>query len=348
MSPQPLNLLQGVGRGAAYRTAHARASRTAGRLAAGDRPIVVGPWLSEVGIELLFWIPFLNWFCREHGVARERVIAISRGGAEPWYRNIADRYVDVFDHFDVAETREWTQQRLRATNSQKQTEVGEADKRILRAARDGIGTDDYGLLHPSLMHQMFRTFWNWRAGENRLSTVLSRTSFEPLPPPEPLQGLPSSYVAVKAYFNNCFPDDESNRAFLRRTLGWLGRRSEVVLLATGMELDDHADFAASVGVHTLADRLTPRNNLELQTRAIAGSDALFGTLGGFSYLAAFLDVPSFSFSSDDERFVTTHRDLMLRASQQLARLGARAPFTAFPVDAEGILEGLGAKSRGGA
>ena len=344
MPPQPTQLIEGLGRGVAYRTAYARASRRAARIARGDRPIVVGPWLSEVGVELLFWIPFLHWFRAEYGVGRERVIAISRGGAEPWYSDIASRYVDVFDHFGVNEVKRWTDERLNATNTQKQTEVGEADRRILRAAREVIGTDDYELLHPSLMHQMFRTFWNWRTGENRLSTVLSRTSFEPLAAPEPLGGLPSSYVAVKAYFNNCFPDDEANRAFLRRTLGRLRERSEVVLLATGLELDDHADFAASAGVHTLADRMTPRNNLELQTRAIAGADALFATLGGFSYLAAFLNVPSFSFSSDDERFVLTHRDLMLRAGLQLAGRGARAPFAAFPATSEGVLEGLGAGS----
>lgn len=314
-------------------------------MASGDRPIVFGPWLSEVGVELLFWIPFLNWFSREHGVRRERVIAISRGGAAPWYEHIASRYVDVFDHFDVGETREWTEQRLRATNTQKQTAVEQADKRILQAAQEVIGTEDYELLHPSLMHEMFRTFWNWRTGQNRLATVLSRTSFEPLPTPAPIEGLPRSYVAVKAYFNNCMPDVAANREFLRRTLEWLGERSEVVLLATGLELDDHADFAARTGVHTLADHMTPRNNLELQTRAIAGADALFATLGGFSYLSAFLNVPSFSFYSDDRHFVTTHRDLMLRAGQQLDQRGANAPFTAFGVGAADVLDRIAAKPR---
>lgn len=348
MSPDPLELIQGVGQGVAYRTAYTRAGHAAARIAAGDRPIVVGPWLSEVGVELLFWIPFLNWFRTEHGVNRERVIAISRGGAEPWYRHIAGRYVDVFDHFEVEETKRWTEQRMRAANTQKQTEVGEADRQILRAASEVIGTDDYQLLHPSLMHHMFRTFWSWRTGDNRLSTVLSRTSFEPLLPPGRLEGLPSSYVAVKAYFNNCFPDNEPNRAFVRRTLRRLRERSEVVLLNTDLELDDHADFAAGSGVHTIADRMTPRNNLELQTRAIAGADAVFATLGGFSYLAAFLNVPSFSFSSDDEQFVLTHRDLMLRAGLELARRGAGAPFAAFPAASEGILEALGTGSREGA
>ena len=32
------------------------------RAARGSAPIVVGPWLSEVGYEVLYWIPFLRWF----------------------------------------------------------------------------------------------------------------------------------------------------------------------------------------------------------------------------------------------------------------------------------------------
>ncbi len=30
-------------------------------IAAGTRPIAVGPWLGEVGFELLYWVPFVRW-----------------------------------------------------------------------------------------------------------------------------------------------------------------------------------------------------------------------------------------------------------------------------------------------
>ncbi len=44
-------------------------------VAARPGPIVAGPWLAEVGYEVLYWIPFLRWFCDAHGVPRERLIA---------------------------------------------------------------------------------------------------------------------------------------------------------------------------------------------------------------------------------------------------------------------------------
>ena len=60
-----------------------RAIAARGRAARG--PIVVGPWLAEVGYEVLYWIPFLRWFWDAHGVPRERLIVVSRGGMEAVY-----------------------------------------------------------------------------------------------------------------------------------------------------------------------------------------------------------------------------------------------------------------------
>ena len=41
-------------------------------LARSGRPIVAGPWLGEVGFELLYWIPFLAWFAERFDVPRDR------------------------------------------------------------------------------------------------------------------------------------------------------------------------------------------------------------------------------------------------------------------------------------
>src|SRR5690606_3605400 len=43
------------------------------RIASGRGPIVVGPWTSEVGFELLYWIPFVHWFARSRGIAPSRL-----------------------------------------------------------------------------------------------------------------------------------------------------------------------------------------------------------------------------------------------------------------------------------
>ena len=53
------------------------------RIARRDRPVIVGPWVSEVGFELLYWIPFLNWATQHAGLDAKRLVVVSqRDGKE--------------------------------------------------------------------------------------------------------------------------------------------------------------------------------------------------------------------------------------------------------------------------
>ena len=60
------------------------------RLRKSSGPILVGPWISEVGFEVLYWIPFLNWALKAFGLDERRLIVVSRGGARLWYRHLND------------------------------------------------------------------------------------------------------------------------------------------------------------------------------------------------------------------------------------------------------------------
>jgi hypothetical protein len=51
-----------------------------------DRLLVAGPWLSEVGFETLYWVPFLNWLKTAFHIDPSRVVAVSRGGVGSWYQ----------------------------------------------------------------------------------------------------------------------------------------------------------------------------------------------------------------------------------------------------------------------
>ena len=67
----------------------ARLERGPRRIAAGSETIVAGPWLGEVGFELLYWVPFLRWFAGAFRVAPQRLLIVSRGGTATWYRPFA-------------------------------------------------------------------------------------------------------------------------------------------------------------------------------------------------------------------------------------------------------------------
>ena len=44
------------------------------------RPLIVGPWLSEVGFEILYWLPFLNWVKTYRHFDPERPARVSTTG----------------------------------------------------------------------------------------------------------------------------------------------------------------------------------------------------------------------------------------------------------------------------
>lgn len=322
------------------RLAVPRAELELRRLAAGDGPIVAGPWLSEVGFEVLYWLPFLEWFAERHRVDPARMTAVSRGGAGCWYGNVCGEVADVFDVFEPNDLQRWSAERQAADASQKQFSVHETDREVLRRALAGrVDPDQAGLLHPAAMYRLFAPVWD---GWKPLSRIRGMTVNRALPRPgERAPGTEElgDYVAVKVYWSDCFPDTPANRDFVARLLAGLTEHHDVVLLSTGIRLDDHRDLdvAELPRVHTLESFMRPDNNLELQTRAIAHAGAFAGTYGGFSYLAPFLGVPSLAFYSE-ETFVPTHLDVMRRARSDLGAAGAA--FVAQHVGELDLLGGL--------
>ena len=108
------------------------------KMARSDRPIIVGPWLSEVGFELLYWIPFLNWVKTYRHFDPERLIIVSRGGVAPWYRDIGATYIDLFDFYPPEQFRAKNEQRL-AEGKQKHLLMSQFDREILKVVYQHIG-----------------------------------------------------------------------------------------------------------------------------------------------------------------------------------------------------------------
>ncbi len=314
-------------------TPAARAEIELATIGRGDEPIMVGPWLSEVGFELLYWIPLLNRLVRTHGIEPERLIAVTRGGAGAWYSDFAARSVDVFDFYDPAELRELKEREFALTGSRKQGRVRELDRQVLDRVREHLDLDSVRVLHPRTMYGLFRAVWSRR---RPVGLVERRVDFSPLPRPSDglPEGLPSDYVVMKAYFSEVFPDTPENREWVARLISKIARHIDVVMLTTGIAVDDHAELDAADGnpnVFDASEHMTPQNNLEVQTRITSHARALFATYGGFSYLGPFVGVPSYSFYSR-QSYNPTHMDVMERASRNLRSASRTAGFMAFHVD----------------
>ena len=289
------------------------------RMANSSKPIVIGPWLSEVGFELLYWIPFLNWVKTYRPFDLDRLIVISRGGAAHWYSNISPHYIDLFDFYTPEQFREKNADRLRE-NKQKHLVLTEFDREILKLAYQHLDCKAVDRLHPMYMYRLFYPYWK---SQMSLNLVDQFASFERLPPidaSDVRRHLPRDYTAVRFYFNESFPDTEENRAFVTRLIHTLTDGGDVVLLNPDLHVDDHWDLQLRhPRVHTIDHLMTPRNNLEIQTKVISQSRAFVGTYGGLSYLAPLYGVTSLAFYSHGERFSPRHLELARRVFGRMKR-----------------------------
>lgn len=282
--------------------------------AGSDKTILVGPWLMEVGFELLYWIPFLRAALRRQGVGPERVVALSRGGTERWYGGVAARYVDVFDLIDPARFVTGNDDMERESDGKKPFEATAFERELAAAAARKLELDSPPTLFAGLMYRLFRQAWNNRLGGEPIMPYLDYAPIEgPFERPE---GLPfeGAYVAAKYYFSECFPANARTAAFVERRLRVLAERRPVVLLNTGHRLDDHAHVAHidHPNVFEASGLWSARDNLAVQTALVANAERLYCTYGGFSYLGPLVGV-STEAVYQHPTFVGTHLDLSLRA-----------------------------------
>ena len=291
-------------------------------LGRSGRPIVIGPWLSETGFELLYWIPFIAWAKTYGNFDPSQLVIVSRGGAASWYRHITDNYEDVLSFYTPDEFRQRNEARIVEQKGRlKHVEISSFDREIVAKVTERRGLKGVKILHPSVMYGLFDAFWFQRAP---ITLVEAFTSFTPVPPVDLgalRDHLPSRYVAAKFYGNTALPDTPDNHAFMTTYLEELTQHTDVVLLNTGHRFDDHEDMSprSRTRLHVVDHLMTPETNLDVQTRIISGAEAFVGTYGGFSYLAPLCGVDTLAFYSNAAGFRFDHLELAKRVFSGLRK-----------------------------
>jgi hypothetical protein len=267
--------------------------------------LLVGPAVAEVGFELLYWIPSLRRALRERDISPDSVVAMSRGGCESWYSDLAGRYVDALDLMTADQYRAGLARRRRG-GDRKQWSEHPFDAELAKRAGEHLGVEPVAHLHPSWMFSRLRFVWS---GDRPVEAMESLMTFERLDgsssrgdtsSAHSLMDLPERYVAFKPYFNDCFPDNRANRQLLASIADELAERSHVVVLSTDAPMDDHSELVlpAAEHIHPVGSFLDPRTNLDLQTELIAGAERFVTPYGGASYIGLLAGTPTLAFYSD--------------------------------------------------
>lgn len=294
-------------------------------LGASKHPIIVGPWLAEVGYEVLYWIPFLRWFQDAFGIPRDRLVVVSRGGMESAYREIAASYVDIFDVLTPAQlaARNAERRSSREGGGQKQSAASALDDELLAAVRSRLGLPSAAVCHPSLMFRLFRNVWHgnlpfdllWRrtryvaGGGAGLSAALPA-------------GLPHEFITAKVYAGPALSTSDATRAAVRALVTQAASTAPVMLLDADVGIDEHRDFDLSgiPGVMSASHLMTARTNLDVQMALISRSRFLVSACGGLAWLAPFLGVPTVALCDSDHLlaphlFVARHAGVRAGAAE---------------------------------
>ena len=286
-----------------------------------NRLLVAGPWFSEVGFETLYWIPFLHWVQAAFRLPVDRMVAVSRGGVGAWYEGVAGRYVEIWDDFDPLEFSRRNAER----GTTKQYELSSLDQDVLDKVAARLGTRDFDVIHPGLMYRLFTLYWS---GQRAMGFVDAHMRFTRHRAAELIDRslLPRQYVAVKFYAARSLPDSPEMRQRLRGIVRTLAASVPVVLLDTGLVLeDDHADYSLSdSGIISARQWMTPQNNLGVQTQIVAGANAFVGTCGSIAWLAPRLGVDT-SALYVDPKWLHAHLAVAMRAYHKLDGSGRFAP-----------------------
>ena len=293
------------------------------RVAGSGEPLLLGPWTGEVGYEVLYWLPFLRWLVAAYRVDAQQVVAVSRGGAAPWYAGIAGAYVDVFDLVAPDAFARRSRALASQTGTSKQQAMSPLDDELVAAAAARLGYRPR-VVHPSLMFRLFRAFWS---GHASMSFLERHTRYaRVVAPAVPTTGLPREYVAVKFYTARSLPADPPTRAAVRSMVMGVAARTPVVLLDPGVRVDEHEDFdLADIPNTTSAQPLmTPATNLAVQTALIAGARAFVGTCGSVAWLAPMLGIDTVAVLAD-AAFLHAHLHVGRRAFHRMPGAGAFSP-----------------------
>lgn len=289
--------------------------------AESKKPLIFGPWLSEIGYEVLYWIPFIRNYCKNNLIDPKNIYIISRGGVSNWYSDFANNYFDAFEVISPNNLKREIDFKIKNCGGQKQNYLTDFEKLIVDEAKAYFKLEDAMLIHPGIMYSIFYSFWRGDFQVNQLLKLCQFNLFQSNCQIEAVvNSLPKDFIAIKFYFNNCFIESCESKTFIKNLITKLAEYNDIVVLDSGLELDDHyqADIIKNERIHYIDEKImTPKSNLAIQALVLSKARLFIGTYGGFSYMPIFYNVPSIGIFTHDNRFLQTHCDMAARVVRSI-------------------------------
>lgn len=266
-------------------------------LSADRQPIIVGPWRSELGFEVSYWIPFLRKLAAVVPNFASRAVTLTRGGASCLYTGLALPGSDLFALRDVTEVRRenlYDQQVRQKGATQKQVEPTDWDDAVCADLAEATKMRlPYHVVHPAWMYWLCAPYWNEDVGLRPLLNLcdFSKPLPKPILPADVL--LPPKYVAVRFYGRHTLPThDPVVRDLIKQVVATIAAQLPVVVLRSGGSYDDHADLEIEGRNIWYVNPTAAEHNISAQMGALSRAAAFVGTYGGVAQAALGMGIPS--------------------------------------------------------
>ena len=260
-------------------------------LAHSRQAIIIGPWTSEMGFEVLYWLPYLDYLRQTYRLDRDRLYVLTRGGAGEWYN--VGHSVELYDYVPPGDVRLLAHRAQREAASIKQLRITPWERRLVDLVAERHGLRRYHILHPSRLYQALDGWWSTLTVGMAQAMKILRWSDIPVPPPPVGLALPERFMAVRFYARATWPLTDELLDWTRTLILNLAQTIPVVVLRSSAYLDDHADFPAPTGPNITVVEAGPyRENLAIQSAILKRAAGFVGTWGGMAQLAVRLKVPT--------------------------------------------------------
>ena len=270
--------------------------------------VVIGPWFSELGHEILYWIPFANQLLFNAGKSKNAVGTISRSGADILYRSFSNTNVNALEYYSRNDWHEMINGLWLELGGQKQSSFSFEDHDVMSRVQNknpffcNLEGEKIFWLHPSTMFSMFRPFWRNDFSIGTISWLLSwpdyRFSKSHEGPTE---------VGMKFYGRPSFPCNASNQDFVSKVLQDYSGRNVRIIGDSSYE-DDHPMFdLSSARPESLVQIGDYRTNLVPQIEVCGKSATFLSTYGGLNYVPLLFGNKSIGVFSNVEKLLPSHQ-----------------------------------------
>lgn len=261
--------------------------------------VLFGPWMGELGFEILYWAPLVNY------LSKKGDISLSRGGISILYPGL--QYLDIFDRLDNTAWIRAQNDRKRILGGEKQRKWTFKELKLTNYFISTITTKDIKILHPNNLFELY----GFSSGKERNFQEKLLKDYVNVFDKEFKKLALNSKRANKScliatYTREGLSSEQLNNFFKTEKFKKLVSNKEMCFLSNTFGDNSHEFVVPNQKVE---DKIVYRNNLEHKIQQMLTCKMIITTDGGLAYLSVLLGKDTYAIRGSGDYWSEHHYQL---------------------------------------